>query len=356
MRPSTPSLSEEARAYSRDEHEAHLLEQFFSWPPPPPRAADLTFEPFERQPMDRGSRRAMWLSGLMLTASALLIAGYFTYQDDVVLRPAALGSWSDTDTLALPTPILAPDIVQPDLEPRRTYQASLLHAPAASEPVAPAVPNAAADGADARASAPALGSGSAETTAAAQAQGSGAQPSAVSEAERREAAARAKLPGASANAASAEGVEGAARGSEGSTEAANVASQQGLVEESVRAELAPDFDAQLAQARKLLAQGDNRAAVPVFERALSLRAHSVDALLGKAAALFALQDYEAAKSSAQQAVAIDPRSHQGFALIGESFERLGQREAAQNIYQRCIEQAVDLTQCRERLNQLSATR
>jgi tetratricopeptide (TPR) repeat protein len=116
-----------------------------------------------------------------------------------------------------------------------------------------------------------------------------------------------------------------------------------------------DFNAELAQARKLLAQGSPREALPVFDRALVLRAHSVDALLGKASALFALQDFEAARSNAQQAIAIDPRSNQGFVLIGQSYERMGQRAVAKGIYERCIEQALDLTQCRERLNQLSAT-
>lgn len=113
------------------------------------------------------------------------------------------------------------------------------------------------------------------------------------------------------------------------------------------------FYEQLSVAQQQLAQGELRQSLPTFERALALRAHSVDALLGKATALFGLKEYDAAKSSAQLALAIDPRSNEAFALIGGSLEWLGHRAAAKSIYERCVEEAVDSTVCRERLDHLT---
>lgn len=114
------------------------------------------------------------------------------------------------------------------------------------------------------------------------------------------------------------------------------------------ADAALSFYEQLSLAQQQLTQGQLRESLPTFERALTLRAHSVDALLGKATALFGLKEYEAAKSSAQLALAIDPRSNEAFALIGGSLEWLGRRAEAKTIYERCIDEAVDSTVCRER--------
>jgi tetratricopeptide (TPR) repeat protein len=121
------------------------------------------------------------------------------------------------------------------------------------------------------------------------------------------------------------------------------------------ADAAVSFYEHLSVAQQQLAQGQLRESLPTFERALALRAHSVDALLGKATAQFGLKEYDAAKSSAQLAVAIDPRSNEAFVLIAGSLEQLGQRAQAKAIYERCVDDAVDATICRERLGRLTAS-
>jgi tetratricopeptide (TPR) repeat protein len=209
-------------------------------------------------------------------------------------QPVELGEWSDADALLLPTPSAAPDDNQTQAAfVRLGYSASLQH-----------------------------------------------DVSAIQEAEPESEAQAEPAPGAEVEPPPA-----------AAQEAEEVAAAP---EPAAPAEIPPTFEARLALARQLFAQGALRQSLPVFERALELRAHSVDALLGKASALFFLEDFEAAKSSAQQAIAIDPRSHDGFMLIGSSFERLGNGAAAAGIYERCIDQALDNTRCRERLTQLDA--
>jgi tetratricopeptide (TPR) repeat protein len=108
----------------------------------------------------------------------------------------------------------------------------------------------------------------------------------------------------------------------------------------------------------LIEQGDPKQALLTYNRALTPRPHAIDALLGKAAALFALKDYDAAKSTAEQAVALDPHNRDGLMLIGSTWEQLGNKTAAQDVYQRCVDQSQDnethSAPCRKRLVQLDA--
>lgn len=367
-RSEAPSLSEEARVFGRDEHEAQLWEQFFSWPPPAPRAADLTFEPFEQPPLPRGTRRAIWASSLMLVLSIGGIGGYFAYHNYVMPPPAALGDWSDTDTVPLPTPILADDVAQRDPEPRRVYQASLQHDVSAikqTEPVASDEARGAGEAqpaAEAAVAAPA--SGTAEPSAQAQGEAPAATPALAAPAAHGPGDVGAAAPSGSDARAQGEAAPsppaaaepGASESKPGEARAAEASGQvQAEVKPVPAADAAVSFYEQLAVAQQQLAQGELRQSLPTFERALSLRAHSVDALLGKATALFGLKEYEAAKSSAQLALAIDPRSNEAFALIGGSLEWLGRRAEAKAIYERCIEEAVDATVCRERQAHLTAS-
>jgi tetratricopeptide (TPR) repeat protein len=272
----------------------------------------------------------MWASIVMLVGAVGLRGGLEAYHKYVMPPPAELGAWSDDETLPLPSPILAEDVVQAEMAAPSRYAASLQHDVSGirkAEPE-PAEGETRVDAATSQA----------EGAAGPRADDSAAEPAteAAGAAEPRDEAVAAEQP-----------VEPKPAAGE-TTEVLPVEPAAGDQPES--------FEVQLALARQLLARAQPGQALPVFERAIGQRAHSVDALLGKAAALFALQDYEAAKSSAQQAVAIDPRSHDGLMLIGSSFERLGDRDAARNVYGRCVEEAVDLTSCRERLAELDAKR
>lgn len=118
------------------------------------------------------------------------------------------------------------------------------------------------------------------------------------------------------------------------------------------------FDELVAQARKLVAQGDPKQALLAYDRALQPRPHAIEALVGKATALLALKDYDAAKSTAEQAVALDPSNRDGLMLIGSSWEQLGNKAAAKDVYQRCVDRATESRSapCRQRLDQLDAKR
>jgi len=71
------------------EHEARLLTDFFSVPPPAPSEdLDVDFEPSRT----RKAPRAMYLTVGMLTSSLALIGGFMAYQQLVVPQPVELGS------------------------------------------------------------------------------------------------------------------------------------------------------------------------------------------------------------------------------------------------------------------------
>jgi len=112
----------------------------------------------------------------------------------------------------------------------------------------------------------------------------------------------------------------------------------------------------VAQARQLLAQGDAKQAIVAYDRALQPRPNAIEALVGKATALLALKDYDAAKSAAEQAVALDPANRDGLLLIGSSWEQLGNKASARDVYQRCVDRATESRSvpCRQRLAALDA--
>lgn len=102
VRPSEPpSLAEEASLLGRDEQEAQLLTEFFSWPPP--AAAEFIPPKFQRPPLSREARRAMWASVVMLLGAMAAIGGFAAYHVFVMPQPVELGQWSDSDALLLPT-------------------------------------------------------------------------------------------------------------------------------------------------------------------------------------------------------------------------------------------------------------
>lgn len=96
-----PSLAEEASLLSRDEREAQLMTQFFSWPPPP--SAPFVAPHFERAPLSRESRRAMWASIVMLVGSVGGIGGFAAYQSFVMPQPLELGEWTNSDSVLEPS-------------------------------------------------------------------------------------------------------------------------------------------------------------------------------------------------------------------------------------------------------------
>src|ERR1700712_1620916 len=91
---------------ARDERETHLLDEFFSWPPPP---VDYTAPPFELPRMSRGSRLAMWATLSMLTVSFLGVGAFIAYHNFIMPAPAELSDGDASQTFDLPTPILADD-------------------------------------------------------------------------------------------------------------------------------------------------------------------------------------------------------------------------------------------------------
>jgi CheY-like chemotaxis protein len=94
----------------------------------------------------------------------------------------------------------------------------------------------------------------------------------------------------------------------------------------------PEFEAQLAKARKL---GHARGAEAAYLAALKLRPTSSQALSGLALLYLDQSKNEQARERAQQATGADPNNDEGWIVLGAAEDALGRRSQARTAYEKC---------------------
>jgi DNA-binding response OmpR family regulator len=92
------------------------------------------------------------------------------------------------------------------------------------------------------------------------------------------------------------------------------------------------FEAQLASARKM---GFGRGAEQAYLKALELRPNSAEALGGLALLYLNQSKNRLAKERAEQTLALDPTSDQGWIVLGAAEDALGHRREAREAYAKC---------------------
>jgi tetratricopeptide (TPR) repeat protein len=99
----------------------------------------------------------------------------------------------------------------------------------------------------------------------------------------------------------------------------------------------PDVAVNLA--REAAARGNQGRALHLFNLALNLRAYQPDALAGKAVLLLQMKDYDTARATAEQAVALSPSHSEALWAQATAQRELSNEEAALAAYQRCADNA-----------------
>ncbi|HEY2732336.1 MAG TPA: tetratricopeptide repeat protein [Polyangiales bacterium] len=300
-------------AQHASEQEDQLLNRFFSSPPAAPSDA---FDEPAHQAMSAGSRRAMWTALGVFAASLLSIGGYTVYQQWIMPTPVELGVAGDPGTSPvanLPlTPVGHAAAVEHRPPPSAAEETAVLAA-ASPEPT-PELPSA-ATGAELPPSA-AEASAAVPPPSAAEPSAAAPPPSAAGPAE----------PGA-ATETTVQAITDARSG--------DAPTEPPPAEPEAQRANAPSYDDLLEVGRTFARKERNSQALEAFQRALDARPNAPAALSGIAYVYLNLGDRTRAKDFATRALEADPKSSQGWIVLGAVEDMLGNRSAAREAYRKC---------------------
>jgi hypothetical protein len=305
-------------AGQRVEHDDQLLMHFFSSSPPP--VSDASDDHYH-VPMSVGSQRAMWASMAIFAVSIVSIGGYTAYHQLVMPAPVELGGALSAELVPAAEAIHPVPSSVSEPPPPVLAQAPVASQPATPPIIAPIEPPSSA--------APIV-------PAPVEAPPAAAQPLAITSAPH-------SMPVAPAITAPATPPPTAApmqapKAVEAEQPTADVAPATQAA--SAPTTTLPSYEELIGVGQAFARKGRNSQALEAYQRALDAQPSAAAALAGIAYVHLNSGDPGLAKLFATRAVESDPRSSQGWIVLGAALELLGDRAAARAAYRKCATEAV----------------